>query len=47
MANGKDVCLWDDNWIFQYPIRNVIDPPPFSKNLKVSEVIDSHGNCWN
>lgn len=40
VGNGKDISFWDDNWIFQYPIRQVVQPLASHANMNVSDVID-------
>ena len=46
IGNGRDIIFWDDNWVFQYPISQIVSPPPGSEELKVSDVLNEFGR-WD
>ena len=46
IGNGRGISFWDDNWVFQYPISQVVSPPPGSEELKVSDVLNEFGG-WD
>ncbi|XP_057250731.1 uncharacterized protein LOC130591430 [Beta vulgaris subsp. vulgaris] len=46
VGNGRDISFWDDNWVFQYPIRMVVSPLPGPENFRVSDLMDEFGG-WD
>lgn len=39
IGDGANISLWFDNWLFQYPIKELVDPIPGSLHLKVIDFI--------
>lgn len=45
-VDGSQINFWFDNWIFQHPLKDLVDLIPGSHHLKVSEFIIS-GGIWD
>lgn len=46
VGDGSKISFWFDNWVFHYPLKDVVVPIPGTFHLRVSECLIS-GGSWD